>query len=114
MPRELDEAIAIIMGWECIEQKQLPRNHWPWCRPDGNYTYNLPAFSVDIHAAMDVVEWLQNQGRRIDMIAYRANIVGHLPFRVEIRSMEHDLVMAESYDCLADAICRAALEATDG
>ena len=55
--RELDEAVAQhVMGWKIIEAKDLPRNHWPWRKADGEYTYALPAYSTDLYAAWEVVE----------------------------------------------------------
>jgi hypothetical protein len=55
--RELDEAVAEqVMGWTIIKRSQLSRNHWPWRRPDGEFTYALPAFSVDLYAAWEIVD----------------------------------------------------------
>lgn len=55
--RELDEAVAeSVMGWKPIEKDGLPRNHWPWRKSDGEYTYALPAYSFDLYAAWDVKE----------------------------------------------------------
>lgn len=61
--RELDEEVADkVMGWKIIYTKELPRNHWPWRRPDGEYTYRVPAYSQDSYDVWDVIDRMRELG----------------------------------------------------